>query len=152
MLHLKALVPATLAVLLAALDTQPYVMGVGLVLAYLAARRMLKVRDFQTEISGLKSANATAQIIKQTDDERKTQLEDQLRGAQERANVAEKLVESLREELREWRGRYDEKAAGTSLAEVREVLMQIAENQDKRHEQLMDLMARLAGEKSVTDQ
>lgn len=135
--------------LLAAIDIQPYLTVGGILLALVLGWRAFKVRDFSGEIQGLKSALNTAEVVKKTDDERRVQLEEQLRGAQERANVAEKLVEALQEELREWRKRYDEKAAGTSLQEVQGVLIKMAQNQDKRHQEMMQLMARLAGEKSV---
>jgi hypothetical protein len=100
MIYLKPLVPAVVTSLVAVVDAQPYLMLGALVLAIVGGWRALRVRDFNSEIQGLKAALNTAEIVKKTDDERRGQLEEQLRGAQERANVAERLVDSLRDELR----------------------------------------------------
>lgn len=150
MLPTKPFLPVLGTALVGLVDSQPYLVVGAFILTLIFGWRAFKVRDFTTEIQSLKAALNTAEIVKKTDDERRAQLEDELRGAQERANVHEELAKTLRMEIAEWRKRYDERAAGTSLAEVQAVLIDMARNQDHRHEQMLDLFARLAGEKSVT--
>lgn len=132
---LKPAVAAISAWSLATIDIQPYLTAGGIVLALALGWRAFKVRDFSGEIDGLKSALNTAEVVKKTDDERRIQLEEQLSGASKRADVAEELVKSMREEVREWRARYDERAAGASLSEVKEILAEMAKQQQKRDQQ-----------------
>jgi cell division protein FtsB len=116
--------------------------------------RYLKTRDLQAQLAAKDQAIATnAQTIIALE-RRIDALLDELRGAQERANLSGDRAERAEQREHEWKARYDEQArytAGPAFEKLQHVIADLAAEMDKRHAETIALIARLAGEKSVTD-
>lgn len=141
---------AYLASLIAVADANTYIALVMGAVALIFGPRALRIRDLKARNEELNKALVEGHTIGKTHEERKTQLEADLRGAQERANLAEARARALLAEAAEWHKLYDERAAGASLQEVRDVLIQVIERGDKRHAETIDLIRQLASERAVT--
>lgn len=130
------------------------VLQVGaLLLALALAPRYLRNRDLREQLKALEGSIETHEIVKRGDDARIAQLEDELRGAQERGNIAEERARGAEQREVEWKTRCDEMAkvqTGPAFTELKEILIDRERHDKKRHDEILNLIAQLAGEHAVT--
>lgn len=118
-----------------------------IVLVVIAAVPVIKSRRKDAIIKDLEAALHAK-------DERMVELREELLGAQARADANDDRAHAAEKREAECRAKYDEiqkYTAGPVLVELKEILVDREHHDKTRHDQLLELMARLAGEKSVTD-